>query len=112
MLDSDEEGSRKVPSDVIRNLRRNNNRRNRPRTAFNFSPHSISAKFHLGTIGENDFIRNCKFVERLDYQNRILFRIMLCDKRAGHAELAAIKRILAGTQDATIYMDLRELKYF
>ena len=25
------------------------------------------------------------------------------------AELAAIKRILAGTQDATIYMDLREL---
>lgn len=24
MLDSDEEGSRKVPSDVIRNLRRNN----------------------------------------------------------------------------------------
>ena len=75
MLDSDEEGSRKVPSDVIRNLRRNNNRRNRPRTAFNFSPHSISAKFHLGTIGENDFIRNCKFVERLDYQNGILFRI-------------------------------------
>ena len=71
MLDSDEEGSRKVPSDVIRNLRRNNNRRNRPRTAFNFSPHSISAKFHLGTIGENDFIRICKFVERLDYQNRI-----------------------------------------
>ena len=53
MLDSDEEGSRKVPSDVIRNLRRNNSRRNRPRTAFNFSPHSISAKFHLGTIGEN-----------------------------------------------------------
>lgn len=83
MLDSDEEGSRKVPSDVIRNLRRNNSRRNRPRTAFNFSPHSISAKFHLGTIGENDFIRNCKFVERLDYQNGILFRIMLCDKRAG-----------------------------
>ena len=27
------------------------------------------------------------------------------------AELAAIKRILAGTQDATIYMDLRELAY-
>ena len=26
---------------------------------------------------------NCKFVERLDYQNGILFRIMLCDKRAG-----------------------------
>ena len=26
-------------------------------------------------------------------------------------ELAAIKRILAGTQDATIYMDLRELAY-
>ena len=38
---------------------------------------------HLGTVGENDFIRNCKFVERLDYQNGILFRIMLCDKRAG-----------------------------
>lgn len=83
MLDSDEEGSRKVPSDVIRNLRRNNNRRNRPRTAFNFL-----ATFHFGEISlgyhrENDFIRNCKFVERLDYQNRILFRIMLCDKRAG-----------------------------
>ena len=27
------------------------------------------------------------------------------------AELSAIKRILAGTQDATIYMDLRELAY-